>query len=174
MSNIYYEKFINFFQNLGLYDEQAFNYLRKNSILFDYIDEDQRDMIGYYYFFNNERKLSQINLYVPFINNEKTLLINIHEYTHGLMLYKYLGKKYKQPNYCEVLPILLEKIYIEENPNEELYKFENNLNRRITSESSFEYKIALKLQDELYNYYNKEKSINKINKKIKKLTRKEM
>lgn len=171
MANIYYEKFINFFKNIGLYDENAFNYLRENSILFDYKDEDQRNMTGYHYYLNKERNLSKINLFVPFIDSEKTLLINIHEYTHGLMLYNYLGKKYKHPKYSEVLPILLEKIYIEENQSEELNKFEKSLNNQITKNSPIEYKIALELQDELYNYYNKEKNINKLNKQIKKLTR---
>ena len=37
--------------------------------------------------------LKCIILCVPNIRDEKTLIINIHEYTHALLYYKYLGKK---------------------------------------------------------------------------------
>lgn len=50
----------------------------------------------------------------------KTMLINIHEITHGIYAYKKLNKKYNPNVGIETLPMLYEKIYILENNSEEL------------------------------------------------------
>lgn len=49
MPNNSYIKFINFFKEHKLYDEEIFTYLRENSIMFDYLDTDQRPLVGTYY-----------------------------------------------------------------------------------------------------------------------------
>lgn len=46
MPNNSYIKFINFFKEHKLYDEEIFTYLRENSIMFDYLDTDQRPLVG--------------------------------------------------------------------------------------------------------------------------------
>lgn len=176
MANEAYQKFINFFQKHNLYDKEIFDYLRLNSILFDYHDEDTRPFIGCYHILDKDLKLKKIQLCIPFIMDEKTILINIHEYTHGILLYKYLNKKIKINNDCETLPLLMERIYLEENPNQELKEYIEKLNTKIQKDTSIEaqkYKIALSIQEELLTYYNKTHNFDKVKNKSKKLYRKQ-
>ena len=65
MPNNSYIKFINFFKEHKLYDEEIFTYLRENSIMFDYLDTDQRPLVGTYYKFDKRQRLNKIILYVP-------------------------------------------------------------------------------------------------------------
>ncbi len=164
--NIYYEKFIDFFKEHNMYDEEMFRYLRENSTLFDYRDKDMVKNIGCYYALDSKDKLKGIALVVPFIDSEKTILINIHEYAHGITAYSKLGKKYKHTLDREIIPMLLEKIYAMQNP--ELLPFIENLNKGIINSDSEDYKIALKTIDELFADYQKTKKINGIhnNKKL--------
>lgn len=120
MPNNSYIKFINFFKEHKLYDEEIFTYLRENSIMFDYLDTDQRPLVGTYYTFDKRQRLNKIILYVPFIKDEITIVTNIHEYTHGLLAYNNLNKKYTLKDDCEILPMLMEKIYLKENPSSTL------------------------------------------------------
>lgn len=176
MANETYRKFINFFQKHNLYNEEIFDYLRLNSILFDYLDEDTRPFIGCYHTLDKDLKLKKIELCVPLIADEKTILINIHEYTHGILLYEYLNKKIKITNDCETLPLLMERIYLEENPSQELEEYIKKLNTKIQNDTSIEaqkYKTALNIQEELLTYYNKTHNFNKVKKKSKKLYRKQ-
>ena len=69
----YSYKFFNFFQRQNLYNEEMFNYFRKNSILFDYRDEDYHPFIGCFYLTKN-KKVNKINLVVPFIDSDITVL----------------------------------------------------------------------------------------------------
>ncbi len=43
--------------------------------------------------------LKEIKICVPPISNLKSMLINIHEYRHGIDLYPFLGKNYQEYNY---------------------------------------------------------------------------
>ena len=171
--NIYYDKFINFFKEHNMYDEEMFEYLRKNSTLFDYRDEDMRKNVGCYYALDSKDKLKGIALVVPFIDSDKTVLINIHEYAHGITAYSKLGKKYKHTLDREIVPMLLERIYAMQNP--ELLQFIENLNKNIINSSRRDYKLALKAVDELYEDYQKtykSKKMNGINNKSRKLIKK--
>ena len=64
MPNNSYIKFINFFKEHKLYDEEIFTYLRENSIMFDYLDTDQRPLVGTYYTFDKRQMLNKIILYI--------------------------------------------------------------------------------------------------------------
>ena len=169
-----YTEFVNFFKKHNLYDVNIFNYLRYNSIQFDYHDDEKRPYIGYHYLTDKNDILTKIKLYVPYIDSHKTILINIHEYIHGIILYNKLEKKFKQEIDSEILPILYEKIYLLENPSKELEDFLNYLNNRITKDNLnlIQYKIALEVQDEMLKYYNEEKpTFIDLQKKAKKLSR---
>ena len=168
-----YIDFIKFFKRHNLYNEEIFNYLKNNSTLIDYLDTDARSSIGYHVF-NQNNRLQSINLCVPFINNQITILINIHEYLHGLILYQYLGKKYQIGPDTETLPILYESIYISENPTQQLQDYLNNINKAILrNDCPLQYKIAVAIQPELLDYYQKEKpSFKKLQAKSKKLVKK--
>ena len=88
------------------------------------------------------------------------------------ILYKKIGKKFIIGLDSEALPILYEKIYILENPSEELLSYEEYLNHFIIDSDDKKYILALKLQDELINLYNKGLSIERLNFKVKVLARK--
>ena len=90
MNTNYYNKFINFFKEQNLYNEEMFTYFGNNSILFDYRDEDYHPFIGCFYL-TKDNKVTKISLVVPYLNSEVSTLINIHEYTHAIILYKHLN-----------------------------------------------------------------------------------
>ena len=170
--NKQYREFINFFKRHNLYNKETFDYLSKNSIQFDYLDEDKHPYIGYHYLTDEEGNLSKIILFVPYIDSDYTTLINIHEYIHGIILYNKLGKRYKQENDAEILPLLYEKIYLLEKQNKSLELLQENLNKRITETSPIEYKIALDVQNEMLNYYYEcNPEFNKLEQKAKKLAK---
>lgn len=167
-----YREFINFFKTHNLYDKEMFDYLRKNSIQFDYLDDEKHSYIGCHYLTDNNGKLMKIILFVPYIDNFQTLLVNIHEYIHGISLYKKLGKKIKQCKYSEVLPLLYEKIYLLERKDKNLEIFQEILNKRITESSPIDYRIALEVQSEMLHYYQEySPSFIKLEDKAKRLTR---
>jgi len=152
MKHNYYTDFINFFKKHNLYDEEIFNYINKNSTRFEYDNEELIPFIGCYYIKNSQDILQKIKLYVPYITNQITVLINIHEYIHAIELYKKIGKKFKEDNLKEILPMLYERIYIKENPSKKLEEHLKFLNKKINENSTESYKIALEIQDELLDY----------------------
>lgn len=172
MPNTLYLKFINFFKEHNLYDETVFKYIRENAILFDYLEEEKRAFIGCYYSYDKNNHLSKITIAVPIINDEKTLLINIHEYIHAITLYHKLGKTCKIETDIEMLPMLFERIYLEENKNQILEEYVKSLNEKITEDSEVAYQIALKYQEELLKYYHQTKDFNRLKRKAKKLSKK--
>lgn len=175
MPNNSYIKFINFFKDKKLYNEEIFTYLREKSIMFDYIDTDQRPSIGTYYTFDKRHKLKNIILYVPFINDEITIVTNIHEYTHGLLAYNNLNKKYILQDDCEILPMLMEKLYLKDNPSPTLDRYIQYLDAKILEskcKEDYRYKIALNIQSELLEYYSTNNDFEKLKNKSRKLYRK--
>ena len=175
-TNPYYLEFITFFIKHNLYNEEMFEYIRENSFLIDYREEEKRPLIGCQYTFDKKDRLTRINLLVPIMHDKLTILINIHEYLHAITLYKYLGKKCKLGFEKETLPMLFETIYALENQDTELQNHLNYLNSHIKNEDSqLEYKISLLIQPELLNYYQtKNPSFQKLQHKAKKLTKKSL
>jgi len=178
MSTHYYNKFINFFERHELYDKRLFEYLRLHSILFDYRDTDHRPFIGCFYT-TEKGKLKKINLIVPYIDNDITTLINIHEYTHAITVFPYMHKNFiEDNNACEILPLLYERIYLEENKDNKKLKEHITAINKIIEESNnpeiTKYKIALNMQEQLLDYYNSgHTNIRDLNKKAKKLVKKQ-
>lgn len=164
---MYYQKFINFLKKHNLYNEEVLTYWKNNKMSFDYREEEQRDLIGVYYKFKTNI-LERIQLIVPFIDNDKTVLINIHEYIHLLLLYPYINKKCVIDKDKEVLPFYFERLYIEENNTEELKEYYQYLNRMIIKDNINEYIIALKKSDILLKKYRK-KDIKQLKRLIKKI-----
>ncbi len=167
---MYYQKFIEFLKRHNLYNEEILNYWKNNRIIFDYREEEKRDLIGCYYAFKNNI-LTKINLIVPIMNDDKTVLINIHEYIHLYLLYDKIGKKCKINEDKEVLPIFYERLYIHENPTKELQEYYEYLNSFIMKEKTKEYLIALEISDILLKKYLN-KDINTLSRKSQKLTKK--
>lgn len=168
-----YTEFINFFKKHNLYNEEAFNYIRNNSKLIDYREEEKREYIGCYYVFDQKKSLNSIKLIVPYITDKITILINIHEYIHAIIFYQHLGKKIKIEEDIEVLPILFEQLYSNELQNPKLQKYLENLNNHIKKTSPIEYQIALAIKQELLTYYyQKNPTFQKLQNKSKKLSKK--
>ena len=167
---MYYQKFINFLKEHHLFNEEIFDYWNQNKILFDYLDDEKRIFIGCYYQYEHNY-LTKISLIVPFLDDDKTTLINIHEYVHLFSLYHKIGKKCKIDDSCEVLPFLFERIYIRENQSKELLEYYDFLNRSIINDNKKPYVMALNLSDDLLNEYNNEK-VCKLDRKVKKLVKK--
>lgn len=94
---------------LTLSKKDLVNYYHKNDAIYyllehsKVLDTNLEDTSFYGCFpIIKEDKLEEIKVCVPPINNLKSMLINIHEYKHGIDLYPYLGKSYVEQDY-EVL-----------------------------------------------------------------------
>lgn len=169
----YYNEFIDFFKKHNLYNKEMFDYINSNSTKFDYRDEEQRSFLGCYYICNKHNILQKIKICVPFIDSPTTVLINIHEYLHAIELYNKIGKKYQSNDTKEVLPILYELLYFEENRSKELENHLIYLNSKIKTGSEESYKIALSIKNELLKYYREENpNLTKLQRKAKKLSKK--
>jgi len=103
---------IDFFKRHKLYNKEMFDYFSNNAIMIDYEDEEQRMFVGCFCILGKDKKLKSILLNVPYIYDDITMLVSIHEFVHGIMLYGNLNKKVKIGIDKEVLPMLYEKIYI--------------------------------------------------------------
>lgn len=161
---------INFFKKHNLYEKETFDYIDKNSTMIDYRDEDQRMFIGTFYGVNkHNNKLVYIHINVPFIYDDRTMLINIHEFVHAILLYKYIDKKIKLGIDYEALPMLYEKIFINEVNTEEIVKYGRWLDSLIANKNE-EYVFGLNVREELLKNYDYD--INKMNKLVKKLAKK--
>lgn len=172
MQKNYYKIFIEFLKSHNLYNEEAMKYLQEKGTFFDYLEEENRDYIGCFFAIDANKKLKKIILCVPYIKDEETLIINIHEYTHALLYYKHLGKRISLKNDIEILPMMYEKLYIEESKSNTGKRYVEFLNSKITKNSELKYRIALQVQQDMLEYYKYEKEPEKLQIKAKKLTKK--
>lgn len=159
------DRIIKFFSNHNLYNKEMFDYFKKNTTYYDYKNEDYRVFNGTFYKLDSNNILTGIHICVPIVEDDKTMLINIHEFVHAIEMYYNLGKKWIERDDTEVLPIFFEKIYIRENPSTELLKYEEYLNNCILSNKE-EYIIAYKIYQRLINDYNYE-DFNTLKRKIR-------
>lgn len=159
MDNKYYKKFVSLFKSQKLYSQEIFDYLEQNTVRYNYKDKEYREKTGCYYEIGPGTKLEKISLVVPYIDSDETALINIHEFAHAIAVYKKLGKKYEHTIDREIIPMLLERIYAQD--NEKLITFINELNKGIINSKNSNMHLALQIQDELYNEYLKGLNIDK-------------
>lgn len=172
MEESYYTKFINFFKNYGLYDEKMFNYIWRHSVFYNDLETECNDCTGIYYIFDKNKKLLKFNLIVPYIDNEKTLFINIHEYMHAIYAYYNLGQKIIIDETTEVLSLLFENLYLDEFYSKSLDEYKNKLNIIRNNSCEEKYIVGLKIADELLINYKKNLSLKELNKKSKRLLKK--
>lgn len=146
-----------------------FKYFSENCTMIDYMDDEQRIFIGTFYITDKNRKLMKIHLNVPYIYDNKTMLINIHEVVHAIMMYKKLGKKLHLGLDCESLPMLYEKIYINDVNSTEIINYGKYLDA-LVEEIDEAYVFGLKIRDKLLDCYNYD--ISSMDKMAKKLVKK--
>lgn len=165
---VYNNKLIDFFKRHNLYDDDMFNYFQDNSIMVDYRLEETRDMIGTYYIFGKNNKLKSFYLAIPYLDDDITMLISIHEIVHAIMAYDRLNKSLVIDSSCEILPMLYEKIFVLESKSQKASDFLNYLDSNIRCVEQYENGFILR--EQLIDYYDYD--FKKINKKAKKLLRK--
>lgn len=88
--NELYNEFLECLKLVGIYDEEFLSFLEGKVHRYpSYMEQ-----IGWAVFskLDNEGKIIDIRILVPIIYDEKTLLINIHEYVHAYDLYKKLNQ----------------------------------------------------------------------------------
>ncbi len=91
------DKIINFFKYIGIYDEEYFQELQKNTYFIDGEYEEICEFIGC--FIKND---DEYRIMLPIMKTDFEVLIGIHEYTHMLFL----------DDNSEIFPNLMEAIYI--------------------------------------------------------------
>lgn len=79
-------------KEVNIDDDEFIRYMR--SRVKKYTHTYQESLWGYFSYYDEEGNLNNIRLIVPYIADERSLLINIHEYTHAYEAYKKLGTKY--------------------------------------------------------------------------------
>ena len=166
---VYNEKIINFFKRHNMYDEKTFKYLQNNSTMIDYRNAEERAFIGCFYILNKKEELERLQINIPYVYDDITALINIHEIVHGIENYSKLGKKFKKDITIETLPILYEYIFITESQSSELKSYGRYLDKMIETSNELEYLFALKVRLELLNKY--QYNMKKMQKLTKKLSR---
>ncbi len=172
--NTNYNKFIDFFKKYNLYNEEVFNYIKQQTIIFSIYNEELMNVRGICYNYNKLEQLTSFTLYVPYINNEKTAFMNIRPYVQAICAYPKLGKKYKTAADIEIIAFYFERLYLQDNPNQELEEYLNKIYTRIRDEETeTNYKIALNAQPMLEEYAKvTNPNFKKIQNKAKKLSKK--
>ena len=150
------EKFINFLKKYNLYREEIFKYIKPRTRRIDYKDNNAFNFIGVYANLDNNDILRDIKMVVPYMVDDNSIAINIHEYIHLLYIYDYLNKEYVFNNYEELLPVLYELMYSKENNNVEYINMYIN---HIKEEDNY-LKVLLDIYD-----FEEEKEYNKIKSK---------
>lgn len=174
MANEYYSKFINFLKKYNIYDEATFNYFWDHSVYADYRDTNFKGMFGCCkLIFNCDDNISEFVPYIPFLVDDKTVVINIYTYVHSLILMPQIGKKYAKNEYYEyLLPLFYETLYVKENQTPELLKYEEVIRNNFLKNNSLDYKMIFDFVDQLILEYKKRYySQEKISKRAKKLAK---
>ena len=173
MNNTPYEKFINFLLKHNIYNKNVMAYTRENTIFIDYSNKEYRSFISTVPVIGKDKRLKSIKSILPHINDDITILININEYVKALIYYQRLEKYFNINEEIEILPLFYERLFIAENPTEELQKYKENLETSIIEENEQKYIVALNSQEELQNHYQKgNTNIETLKTKSKKLSRK--
>ncbi len=164
--------FFEFLHHHNIYDDKTYKYYLNNANNFDYYNEDMfRNYIGCSFVTNKNNILKQIVPVVPYLVDDITTLINIHEYVHTLNVYERLNKKFKTSIYDEILPIFYEKLFVLENSNPKLNNYERFLDKIAADNDDEKYLLGIKVSNDLLNNYNND-NFNKMSIKAKKLSKK--
>lgn len=166
------QDFLSFIKNHNMYHEKSFDYIKKHSTFLNFDNSITKDFIGCFYDTNQKGYLINLKLYVPYIKDKETLLINIHEYTHALYLYEYLNQILDIGLEKEAIPLLMERIYKLENPSIFLNDYFAQIYDNIKLTNNKEYILGIEVQNELLESYQAEDDILILNQKAKYLIKK--
>ena len=146
---MFHPKIIEFFKKHNLYDEEMFEYILKRCDYVDYYDSDINFMVGCPAKVNpRNNRIEGFRLCIPYCWDEKTALVSVHEIAHAIYWYKRLGKKYNKIEE-ELFPMVVERIYLEENKTSTLESYEKFLDSTIDETSEAQYRFAIANRDHL-------------------------
>ena len=165
----YFDKFVEFIRKHKLYQRDSLAFISERTTYLDYENINERDFIGCYYDVDKFGRVVDFKVYVPKIADEKTLLINIHEYVHAFILYKLLNKNYDIGLEKEVLPLMYEKICILENEEFSLKKYERVMKEVINEINTDEYIIGNEIANVLVPL--EDGNLEELNKEAKRLVK---
>ena len=159
MNDIYYIKFINFLKKHNLYDDKFFKYFWKESIFISLFDDDYSFLIGgTAIVVDRKNRITNITPHMPYINCDKSVAIGIYTYVQALIQITRIGKKENYDVYYNyILPMFYEKIYINENFNDELFYYENKMRNNLSKDNFDFYTNILNSVDSLFYSYSKKK-----------------
>lgn len=145
-------KFLLFLKKYNIYNEDIFKYYENNKTVIGNQDINN-GFIGCYPKIENGI-LKKVKIVVPRIESYVDISINIHEYVHLVRLYNNLGKPIVFTDYEEVLPVLYELLFLNDNLNEECTNYLAYYREFILNSKNKEYIIALNLSNQLFLEYN--------------------
>lgn len=160
MNNEYYSKFLKFLKEKKIYEEKSFKYFLKQATFIE-SNNNFDNIIGHCTcVYDKGGLLIDIIPCTPFITDEKSVVININAYVQTLMLIPKIGTKYNEDVfYNYVLPLFYEKLYITENYDKVLSKYEKRKKQKILKGNNSIHQFAFKYSDELLeDYLNKNSS----------------
>ena len=128
-------------------------------------DSNIKKFIGCFKVLDCNNIIKGYNLYLPEVINLESMLMNIHEISHAIVIDLHIGNKDVDDPFEECIPIVMERFYIanfkrkylkrfNEFQREKMLKYGQNINYY------YKYIIALSYQFELYNLYKN--NINKL------------
>lgn len=157
---MYEQKFIDFLKEFGIYNEQAFKYMKTIKKQVNYKEEDTMSFIGCYPIMENNT-VKDIRICVPKMIDDISVSINIHEYVHFLNMYNNLNKEYVFKNTEEVLPVLYEFVFLSKCTDIETKDYLSFYKEYIKQKDDEGLKVFL----EIWNHYfekDKEKLLKRI------------
>lgn len=130
---------IEFFKELGLYDEEYFELIKNKTSIISGDPEKIKEFIGFYPKYENNQ-ICDFKLYLPELKGLDNILIYIHEYTHALF----------PEDDNEIFPCLMEAMFLKEYLkhekfiNREILKIQDKLKEKLNKKYSTAYKYKIK------------------------------
>lgn len=107
---MYNEKSFENFMLKNILNETELNYINKKTKKIDVDELKNLDLFGCFLIIKDD-KIVDFKVLVPKIKNLKSMLINIHEYTHATLIYRHIYDN-QELDESETLPKNNEKIYL--------------------------------------------------------------
>lgn len=165
MPNAFDLKFIDFLKRHSLYDEKIFKFISNQSIMIDSKIDEYDFLFGSCHIAVNSKKgkLEQVIPCMLNLMDDYSVMIAIYTYIQTLLLIPRVNKTYNEDLfYHYFLPLFYKKIYILENPTDELLEYEEKMRERLLTNSPNKFQLIFNLIDELTCNYNKDRSNNSL------------
>ncbi|MBQ6285198.1 MAG: hypothetical protein IJK67_02670 [Bacilli bacterium] len=137
------KKIEDFFKKHNLWNKEMFSYIYSISNEVDYYDKNINFAVGCPPKVNNHTgKIEGFQLTIPYCVDGITTMIAVHEIAHAIYWYKKIGQTYDEIQE-ELFPMIVERLYVEENKTSTLESYEKFLDSTIDSKEDSSYSFAL-------------------------------